>query len=171
MDPNEALRNILRGYEVADHIEALFGWLSNGGFEPEIILGDEEDWPYLDCLFVEFAKIIRANIDGVQYFAVHTDGREELISTTEWLVVRRETADDDIDALEKITDPHDYLDQCVLQDIEIAQAKFGEKLTDKIIIEVFVRHLAVVIKMKTTMSKADKFKLAAESLANRVTRN
>lgn len=36
MDPNAALENILRGYMVADHAEALEGWLERGGFAPAI---------------------------------------------------------------------------------------------------------------------------------------
>lgn len=35
MDPNVALESILRGYLIADHAEALAGWLANGGFAPQ----------------------------------------------------------------------------------------------------------------------------------------
>lgn len=36
MDPNVALENILRGYMVTDHAEALEGWLARDGFAPEV---------------------------------------------------------------------------------------------------------------------------------------
>lgn len=36
MDPNAALENILRGYMIADHVEALEGWLARDGFAPTV---------------------------------------------------------------------------------------------------------------------------------------
>ena len=36
MDPNTALENILRGYLIADHAEALAGWLAREGFAPHV---------------------------------------------------------------------------------------------------------------------------------------
>lgn len=37
MDPMSALISILCGHEVADHADALRGWLASGGFEPVVI--------------------------------------------------------------------------------------------------------------------------------------
>lgn len=63
MDPNTALDNILRGYEVVEHAMALNGWLMHGGFAP-----DEKPVPEPCALFVAdhcrrcYSEIARTSI-------------------------------------------------------------------------------------------------------------
>lgn len=47
MDPNVALENILRGYEVADHATALGEWLAREGFAPHCMKIPDECAPFI----------------------------------------------------------------------------------------------------------------------------
>lgn len=63
MDPNAALIAILRGHEVADHVDALRGWLGGYGFKPQVQMPD-------DCLpqYREFlGRWITATGTGIFY--------------------------------------------------------------------------------------------------------
>lgn len=46
MDPNAAFESILHGHMVADHVEALEGWLLGGGFEPAEVLMPVDKHPF-----------------------------------------------------------------------------------------------------------------------------
>lgn len=47
MDPNTALENILRGYEVADHAMALSEWLAREGFAPNCTTIPDQCAPFI----------------------------------------------------------------------------------------------------------------------------
>jgi hypothetical protein len=89
MDPNAALNAIIRGHMVEEHVEALIGWLANGGFAPQVEVPDDP-YAYMGFLFVEFAKIISADDQGITYYGRNPDGSLVYITTLKWAVFFRE---------------------------------------------------------------------------------
>jgi hypothetical protein len=65
MDPNTALLSILRGEELLDHVEALRGWLSRGGFSPDVELPDDALNHYKIILSNNPDKRVSANTAGL----------------------------------------------------------------------------------------------------------
>lgn len=72
MDPTQALTSILCGHMVADHVEALTEWLSDGGFEPSHLLmpADKHEFFAAHCERVYgnsrgYAVDVKANNVGI----------------------------------------------------------------------------------------------------------
>lgn len=82
MDPNAALDNILTGFMICDHAEALSEWLARDGFVP-----DERKLPELDncAVFVrehvarhyhgETSSMIRVRADRTGLWTAPVDGQ------------------------------------------------------------------------------------------------
>lgn len=69
MDPNRALENILRGHMIADHAEALEGWLERGGFTPAMHQLTPSKFP-LDVPSFIHAHCAR-HYPGTDYHKIH----------------------------------------------------------------------------------------------------
>lgn len=69
MDPNAALENILRGHMIADHAEALEGWLERGGFAPTIQPLTKSKYPLEVPIFVQ--GHCARHYPGIEHCKIH----------------------------------------------------------------------------------------------------
>jgi hypothetical protein len=107
MDPNEALKQILRGCRIGDHVEALRDWIGRGGFAPDIEAPDDT-MRYIKALLrysdtpgqVEDSEPVRVSANFRGLLVLRARNWVPLIS---WADILEASHKHDLDVLENLT--------------------------------------------------------------------